>query len=83
MPLAANWIAEQLDRGIDVLITNPELVKTGLDLLGFPHDCVHAVGVEHLHVATSRAPVMADRPEAACEGDLPGVCGHVADDVLA
>lgn len=31
-----DWIAEQLDRGIDVLITNPELVKTGLDLLEFP-----------------------------------------------
>ncbi|MDR1934510.1 MAG: DEAD/DEAH box helicase [Candidatus Accumulibacter sp.] len=31
-----DWIAEQLDRGLDVLITNPELVKTGLDLLEFP-----------------------------------------------
>ncbi len=31
-----DWIAEQLDRGIDLLITNPELVKTGLDLLEFP-----------------------------------------------
>ncbi|EDS86997.1 DEAD/DEAH box helicase [Burkholderia pseudomallei] len=31
-----DWIAEQLDRGIDVLITNPDLVKTGLDLLDFP-----------------------------------------------
>lgn len=31
-----DWIADQEDRGIDVLITNPELVKTGLDLLGFP-----------------------------------------------
>jgi SNF2 family DNA or RNA helicase len=31
-----DWIAEQLDRSIDVLITNPELVKTGLDLLEFP-----------------------------------------------
>jgi hypothetical protein len=31
-----DWIAEQLDRGIDMLITNPELVKTGLDLLEFP-----------------------------------------------
>ena len=29
------WIAEQLDRGIDDLITNPENVKTGLDLLEF------------------------------------------------
>ena len=31
-----DWIAEQLDRGTDVLVTNPELVKTGLDLLEFP-----------------------------------------------
>jgi len=31
-----DWIAEQVDRGVDVLITNPELVKTGLDLLEFP-----------------------------------------------
>lgn len=31
-----DWIADQEERGIDVLITNPELVKTGLDLLGFP-----------------------------------------------
>lgn len=30
-----DWIAEQLDRDIDELITNPELVKTGLDLLEF------------------------------------------------
>lgn len=30
-----DWIADQVDRGIDVLITNPELVKTGLDLLEF------------------------------------------------
>ncbi|HCF4141378.1 TPA: DEAD/DEAH box helicase, partial [Pseudomonas aeruginosa] len=26
-----DWILDQVDRGIDVLITNPELVKTGLD----------------------------------------------------
>ena len=30
------WIADQVEKGIDVLITNPELVKTGLDLLAFP-----------------------------------------------
>jgi SNF2 family DNA or RNA helicase len=29
-------VAEQVERGIDVLLTNPELVKTGLDLLEFP-----------------------------------------------
>lgn len=31
-----DWILDQVDRDIDVLITNPELVKTGLDLLDFP-----------------------------------------------
>ncbi|MFX5793468.1 DEAD/DEAH box helicase, partial [Acinetobacter baumannii] len=31
-----DWIAESLDRGIDLLVTNPDLVKTGLDLLEFP-----------------------------------------------
>lgn len=31
-----DWIFEQVERGVDVLITNPELVKTGLDLLDFP-----------------------------------------------
>lgn len=31
-----DWICEQVDRGIDVLICNPELTKTGLDLLDFP-----------------------------------------------
>ena len=31
-----DWVAEQVDKGIDVLICNPELVKTGLDLLEFP-----------------------------------------------
>jgi superfamily II DNA or RNA helicase len=31
-----DWVADQVDRGIDVLVTNPELVKTGLDLLEFP-----------------------------------------------
>jgi len=31
-----DWILEQVDRGVDVVVTNPELVKTGLDLLEFP-----------------------------------------------
>lgn len=30
------WIANKIDAGIDVLVCNPELVKTGLDLLEFP-----------------------------------------------
>jgi SNF2 family DNA or RNA helicase len=31
-----DWVIDQVERGVDVLITNPELVKTGLDLLEFP-----------------------------------------------
>lgn len=31
-----DWVMDQVDRGIDVLLCNPELVKTGLDLLEFP-----------------------------------------------
>ncbi|MGL4724549.1 MAG: SNF2-related protein [Scandinavium sp.] len=31
-----DWVAEQLEQGVDVIVTNPELVKTGLDLLEFP-----------------------------------------------
>ena len=31
-----DWIFEQVERGVDVVVTNPELVKTGLDLLDFP-----------------------------------------------
>jgi SNF2 family DNA or RNA helicase len=31
-----DWIADQVDNGIDVLVCHPELVKTGLDLLAFP-----------------------------------------------
>lgn len=30
------WIQDQVERGIQVIISNPELVKTGLDLLAFP-----------------------------------------------
>jgi SNF2 family DNA or RNA helicase len=31
-----DWIIDQVDRNIDVMVCNPELVKTGLDLLDFP-----------------------------------------------
>jgi len=31
-----DWVMEQVDRGIDALVCNPELVKTGLDMLEFP-----------------------------------------------
>lgn len=31
-----DWLFEQVDRGVDVIIANPELVKTGLDMLEFP-----------------------------------------------
>lgn len=31
-----DWVSDQLDNGVQVVICNPELVKTGLDLLAFP-----------------------------------------------
>lgn len=31
-----DWLMDQVDRGVDVIVTNPELVKTGLDMLEFP-----------------------------------------------
>jgi hypothetical protein len=31
-----DWLADQVERGADVVVTNPELVKTGLDMLEFP-----------------------------------------------
>jgi len=31
-----DWVLSQVDKGVEVVITNPELVKTGLDMLEFP-----------------------------------------------
>lgn len=31
-----DWVVDQVERGVDVLVCNPDLVKTGLDLLDFP-----------------------------------------------
>lgn len=31
-----DWVMDKVDRGFDIVLTNPELVKTGLDLLDFP-----------------------------------------------
>lgn len=31
-----DWLMEKVDQGVEVIITNPELVKTGLDMLEFP-----------------------------------------------
>ena len=39
-----DWILDQVERGIDVLVCNPELVKTGLDLLDFPTICFMQTG---------------------------------------
>ena len=33
------WVAEQVGKGIDVLICHPRLVQTGLDLIEFPTIC--------------------------------------------
>lgn len=39
-----DWILDQVERGIEVLVCNPELVKTGLDLLDFPTICFLQTG---------------------------------------
>ena len=33
------WVAERVEKGIDVLICHPRLVQTGLDLIDFPTIC--------------------------------------------
>ncbi len=33
------WVADRVERGIDVLICHPRLVQTGLDLIDFPTIC--------------------------------------------
>lgn len=38
------WIDNQLDKGIDVLLCNPKLVETGLDLLAFTNIVFYQVG---------------------------------------
>lgn len=38
------WIDKQLEKGIDVLICNPKLVETGLDLLAFTSIVFYQVG---------------------------------------
>ena len=51
-----DWILDQVDRGIDVMITNPELVKTGLDLLDFPTIAFLQTGYNvHLQQAARRS----------------------------
>ena len=38
------WITEQVEQGFEVIISNPELVKTGLDLLSFPSLAFYETG---------------------------------------
>jgi len=38
------WIEDQVKRGVEVVISNPELVKTGLDLLAFPSLAFYETG---------------------------------------
>ena len=39
-----SWITQQVRDGIEVVISNPELVKTGLDLLAFPSLAFYETG---------------------------------------
>lgn len=69
IPLDARfWILDQVDRGIDVLITNPELVKTGLDLLDFPTIAFLQTGYNVYTL--QQAARVADRAEAPSAGGV-------------
>jgi SNF2 family DNA or RNA helicase len=74
-----DWVADQVDRGIDVLITNPELVKTGLDLLEFPTIVFLQSGynVYTLQQAARRSWRIGQK-QAGGRG-FPGLPGHGAD----
>ena len=56
--------AEQLDRGIDVLITNPELVKTGLTCWSSRPSFLQSATTAFC-CSRPRLALMARRPEAA------------------
>jgi len=42
--LREEWVKKRVEEGIDVLIANPKLVETGLDLLDFPTLIFHQTG---------------------------------------
>ncbi|MCB0031210.1 MAG: hypothetical protein KDE28_25040, partial [Anaerolineales bacterium] len=48
-----SWIARQVERGIDVLITHPRSVATGLDLLDFP--TLIFMGIEYSSYVVAQA----------------------------
>lgn len=41
-----DWVAEQVRKGVDVIITHPQKVETGLDLLDFPTIVFHSMGLK-------------------------------------
>jgi len=42
--LREEWVKKRVEEGVDVLIANPKLVETGLDLLDFPTLIFHQTG---------------------------------------
>lgn len=42
--LREEWVKSQVKKGLDVIIANPKLVETGLDLLDFPTLIFHQTG---------------------------------------
>ena len=69
------WVAEQVQRGIDVLICHPRLVQTGLDLIEFPTICLVRDGLLRLHDAAGLPPLVAHRPEPTGAGRVHGLSG--------
>lgn len=73
-----DWVADQVERGIDVMITNPELVKTGLDLLDFPTIVFMQSGF-NVYTVQQAARRSWRIGEARGEGHLPWLRRHQPD----
>ena len=58
--LRDDWIAQQVSKGINVLITNPALVQMGLDLIDFP--VIHCYQVHYSSYVQSQAVRRSLRP---------------------
>ena len=70
-----DWVADQVDEGVDVLICNPELVKTGLDLLEFHPSCF-ADRLQRLHTDAGGKEVLADWDRSRLKWCLQAISTH-------
>ncbi|MBK9056000.1 MAG: class I SAM-dependent methyltransferase [Chloroflexi bacterium] len=64
------WVEQQVQAGVDVLISHPRKVETGLGFARLPYDCLDGGGLLRLHRTPGQPPLLAHRPDRAGEGLL-------------